>query len=762
MQKSKQRLLSTFKKFYKPFKLNDTSWRGAIFSLLIITIILFIIQGHSMFSSHGTIDFIKATLVLIFIALGIGGLFSLLVLALKFIPLVYIWVLISSFLLLILCFINMPLFKGTIILVFFLVVVSSMFGASLYSLFNRRYINAKFIKKGVIIFGVIIGIMGLTLGVYWLNNEDSPTNALLNEKDSISSQRYQLSLENPSEIGNYTVKKLSYGSGLDLYRDEFGSSVDIVTQTVDGSAFVENWSSSRRKYLGFGPESMPINGLVWYPEGNGPFPLVIMVHGNHEMTDYSDTGYDYLGELLASRGFIFISIDENFLNLSNYNDMVILNGLKDENDARGWMMLEHVRALQKWNESKGNILYKKIDMDSIAVMGHSRGGEAAAIAAAFNKLKAYPDNGNIKFDYDFNIRSVMAIAPTDKMYKPSGKEVILKDINYLTLHGSHDMDVISFEGSNQYDRVKFTEKGDFFKASVYIYGANHGQFNRNWGSDDFGGLGNKLFSKKQLIPQVEQEKVAKVLITAFLESTLKNKKEYTKIFRDIRYASKWLPNTIYINNYLDTKTTLISTYEEDIDINTTTVVGGQLLGQNLTIWKEKIVPLKWGEKDTSAVYLGWNKNENPKDAIYTVSIPNERLVIKDSSILVFELAEGEEDKNYNVDLDVPIDLTIKVVDERGNEASLPLSYFSYIQPKLEGRIGKKDFFYIFPISEVVFQLFEFNLLEFKKINSDFEPTLLSKVFFVFDKTEKGVVVLDNIGIRQTEIDICLQENEMSQ
>ena len=50
------------------------------------------------------------------------------------------------------------------------------------------------------------------------------------------------------------------------------------------------------------------------PEGEGPFPLTLIVHGNHNMIDYSDEGYGYLGNLLASRGIIVVSVDQNFIN----------------------------------------------------------------------------------------------------------------------------------------------------------------------------------------------------------------------------------------------------------------------------------------------------------------------------------------------------------------------------------------------------------------------------------------------------------------
>lgn len=65
-------------------------------------------------------------------------------------------------------------------------------------------------------------------------------------------------------------------------------------------------------------------------------------------------------------------------------------------------------------------------MRQIALIGHSRGGEAIAIAAAYNEMAHPPDNGNIQFDYNFSIRSLISIAGTDGQYLPSGKPLPLK------------------------------------------------------------------------------------------------------------------------------------------------------------------------------------------------------------------------------------------------------------------------------------------------------------------------------------------------
>ncbi|MDO7282656.1 MULTISPECIES: hypothetical protein [Shouchella] len=41
-------------------------------------------------------------------------------------------------------------------------------------------------------------------------------------------------------------------------------------------------------------------------------------------------------------------------------------------------------------------------MSRIALIGHSRGAEGIATAAAFNKMSAYPEDATQKFDYSYD------------------------------------------------------------------------------------------------------------------------------------------------------------------------------------------------------------------------------------------------------------------------------------------------------------------------------------------------------------------------
>jgi hypothetical protein len=137
------------------------------------------------------------------------------------------------------------------------------------------------------------------------------------------------------------------------------------------------------------------------------------------MDDFSDTGYAYLGEQLASRGFIVISVDENFLNLSPLVVVLAFQSLRGVDDLRGWLLLEHLGVWREWNATSDNPFFGKVDLNRVALIGHSRGGQAVAAAAKFNGLPCYPDDASVAFDYGFGIRSVVGIAPTDGSYLPA-------------------------------------------------------------------------------------------------------------------------------------------------------------------------------------------------------------------------------------------------------------------------------------------------------------------------------------------------------
>ncbi len=395
------------------------------------------------------------------------------------------------------------------------------------------------------------------------------------------------------------------------------------------------------------------------------------------------------------------------------------------------------------------------------------------VSAVFNRLPYYPDNARVAFDYNFAIRSVIAIAPVDGQYKPAGISTRLQDVNYFALHGSMDGDMRSFHGSRVFERARFTGNEYRFKATLYIQGANHGQFNTVWGRYDAGIQYSRFLNLKSIMPPQDQQRIAKVFMSAFLDATLLGRREYIPVFRDYRAGRAWLPQCIYLQEFEDSTCQFVSTYEEDIDLTTTTLPGGKLSGVNLSDWKEKEIGIKWGTLDTRAVYLGWNPAEFPGEASYTVTLPETGLTTDSESVLVFALAdakdkpgkrdqvEGSPDKE-KADKDSkkeeeeskeprqPVDLTLEVTDRAGAGAQLPLSRCAFLQPQIEAQVAKAEFMGDSRTSEVVFRSFEFPLAWFVDVNRSLDPERLKTIRFIFNKTKKGVVILDDLGFRSQQ------------
>ena len=598
----------------------------------------------------------------------------------------------------------------------------------------------------------------------------------LTESDHEEVLAYQgLNAPNPAEPGDHRVLTLYYGSGRDKNRAEYRDSVTITTGTVDASKLVDlaNYEEDERNgYWGFSPDSFPLNARVWYPDGDGPFPLALIVHGNHDMKDFSDPGYAYLGELLASRGIILASVDMNFVNGS----------IREENDGRGWLLLKHLEAWTGFNEDPENPFHGRVDMDRLAVMGHSRGGEAVGHAAAFNRLSHYPDDASLTFDFDFGIRAVIAIAPVDGQYLPTGRKVPVEDVNYLVFHGSHDGDVTSFHGLRQWDRVRYTDDGgDYFKSSVYVYRANHGQWNELWGAHDNGPRSPRILDLRALLDPEDQRQFARVYVSAFLEATLHDDERYLPIFRDHRIIGGWLPNTMYVTRFQASSFRALAAFEEDIDVTTGSADGVGLRADSLETWRESLLGLRSrnrantsSSQENQAVWLGWNRRVAgaPDDELgqpgrYTVELPTNLATGWDlSSASTVDLSvaptpesppkrgeesdassEADSSDESEDDLESP-DFTVVLEDADGRTARLPLSAYGPVRRPLEthvlrrtdleeGRFDKQW--------ELVLQSFSIPVADFVAARPDLSMDRLRYVHLVFDRAVSGEVAVDDIG-----------------
>ncbi len=234
------------------------------------------------------------------------------------------------------------------------------------------------------------------------------------------------------------------------------------------------------------------------------YPMFVAVHGNSGFST-SYLGYNYLLEHLAKNGFIAASIHLN----------VNMHGT-----GRARMLFEHINAIKALFGAKA--------ANNIAIMGHSRGGEAVMIAARLNQQEAL----------GHGINAVIPLAPTDQYTNESLGGAWATPL--LVIHGAMDGDVAggtsspSSTGFSLYDRAS----GDP-KTMAWVYGAIHGRFNTVWGDTDlgFGKIGPTDLPK--VIPADAHQKIAKGYMTAFARMNLKGEPGWEGMFR-----GEWKPAAV--------------------------------------------------------------------------------------------------------------------------------------------------------------------------------------------------------------------------
>jgi pimeloyl-ACP methyl ester carboxylesterase len=267
---------------------------------------------------------------------------------------------------------------------------------------------------------------------------------------------------------------------------------------------------------------IPITGTVFYPAvSNGtrtpfattlttPAPVVILAHGNHAIfrhpTDRfregcerepgfvpveNHRGYEYLQRLLAGMGMVVVSVDAN---TTNCDDGL---GLSSTNiHLRGKLILASIKHFQNLHATGTSRFRGKLDLAKTALFGHSRGGEAVLVAA--ETLPTVAELSSVR------ILGVFSLAPTDTG-ATSGRP---NSFAYLTILPAADGDVSDNDGAKFYDQAV---PGPF-KCQIYIHGANHNFFNRNWPADEGHGVSR--------LSRAEHERILSVYACAFFRNLL--------------------------------------------------------------------------------------------------------------------------------------------------------------------------------------------------------------------------------------------------
>jgi hypothetical protein len=396
------------------------------------------------------------------------------------------------------------------------------------------------------------------------------------------------------DAGTYSVIQESYGS----WTGGANTTTDIRAYFNTPNDYVVNT-------LGITMDKAPLRATVYRPNATGAFPIVFILHGNHAVEEPSFRGYAYLQQHLASHGYIAVSVDEDFLNMAD-----------GEVDARAIVLLRHMQLWRKWSSTYGNAYYNKVDMNKIALIGHSRGGEAVAVAKILNTTHSGPYTTSPDY-YKFNIGAVFSIAPTDKYIlmetdpktnkvyfanasyptdPTKANPVVLDDVAYGTIQGTYDEDVVFFYGQNQYERAQratlATPTG--IKAAYLVNGANHRHFNSIWAAPCNAGYQSEACADggihprplSGLIPPAQSQQVAKVYITAFLQNALRAVNTANVLSN--RTPDNSLPAGVVVAaRYQDKGRVVINHYQEDATTSTGSRSGVTNAGVSLAEMQEQ-------------------------------------------------------------------------------------------------------------------------------------------------------------------------------
>jgi hypothetical protein len=243
------------------------------------------------------------------------------------------------------------------------------------------------------------------------------------------------------------------------------------------------------------PQPVEMQAVVVAPaNAPGKRPLALFLHGRHWTCYAGDDpdaitgdwpcpagtdavpsyrGYLQAQELLASQGYVTVSISANGINGQDFAD--------DDGgaQARSSLVRMHLAHWADWAGSGRSIApaivraVPRADMSRVFLMGHSRGGEGVSRAAmdSLNPPAAQDDfHGKVRW----TIRGMLLIGPTIFGQNPT------PDVPSATILPGCDGDVADLQGQMFVDATRGVSKGKALHSALYVIGANHNYFNTEW------------------------------------------------------------------------------------------------------------------------------------------------------------------------------------------------------------------------------------------------------------------------------------------
>jgi hypothetical protein len=259
-----------------------------------------------------------------------------------------------------------------------------------------------------------------------------------------------------------------------------------------------------------------------------------------------------------------------------------------------------------------------------------------------------------------------------------------------------------------------------FKALLWVFGANHNQFNSVWPSET---------PAATTMPRPDQERVAKVQLGALAQLLLRRRTRYLKVLRDHAVATPWMPvGADFVSQYQDPQREFLVHNQEGLGPPQISVpVQGTVTAVLVTADRQQKDLVNAGApQSTITLRLEWNA----PGARLTFGINPASLPVQRFRTLAFRIGQSTEAPNA---VGQDQDLTIEISSGSRTAAVPASSLHRLLYPDVVLGAGK-----------IVMQ--SLRLPVRRLTDAGIDPHDLRSITFVFDRTATGVVYVGDVQL----------------
>jgi len=257
-------------------------------------------------------------------------------------------------------------------------------------------------------------------------------------------------------------------------------------------------------------QTMPyqLNGTLGIPEGEGPFPIVVLLHGRHPGCHFVrgngpspwpcpagtetrfDQGFAYLAQALAEAGYLTLAPNLNAAYANAYGATAANRA--DLVEARGRQIVEaHLNQMAAAHGGEPLdvpvLLSQKVDFSRLGIIGYSLGGGLAVHMS--QRDASAPDGSSTPetIHRPFSMpQALLLVSPTPSRSMQQEPEAYqLPEVPTSIIAGGCDRDIYDLSSLYYFETANNDVDRQTSVTALLVPGANHNFFNAAVQQDDY-------------------------------------------------------------------------------------------------------------------------------------------------------------------------------------------------------------------------------------------------------------------------------------